>query len=312
MSASHATSPDHATARPEVEGLRVAFEDADLLGMVYAETYRARRDNLPHARDEACQLDRDVEGCDGLCALAVAQVISDVVGYYARQVERGTSAPLKNPGGYARQMVRLRHLDIVRALTTPDGAYQRPDRLTKTATRPAYLPLSDDIDGILISSAMLYLRSGSSSTTWEAVCRAAANSARRQGYDLDDDAARDRLDNVVSSAIASGGRAETFVRRELLDPCAARAPRVSIDDERVTLPAIPESSGTLAEIDGDEASHALVRLVHRLDERLRKHGGWARAGQRTKVAVIADELEVDDQAVATDLADAVDELTAIA
>lgn len=293
----------------QTDRLREAFADPDLLGMVYAETYRSRRDHLPHRAARACLLDREEAGCDGLCSLAITLVIEDLVAYYGRQLARGRIGELDNPGGYARTIVRCRHRDVVRSLTIPEGGYHRPERLADAAAQPAYLGLSDEADGLLVSAAMHYLRSGRTRTTWSAVCEHAESVGRRRGAALAPGEARTRLDRFVARALATGGRAEAFVRRELLDLLDARSVSVTDDIERHA--ARSAAAGRNAD---DQLSHALdaralADLLTELDRTLAGDGGWEGAPRRARYRAVRRRFGLPDQDRAVqELVAAVEEL----
>lgn len=267
--------------------LRAIFEDVDVLGMVYAETYRARRDNLPHRSDAACLLTEEVVGCDGLCSAAVAGVIDDAVGFYRRQLVRGVVGELLNPGGYARTIIRQRHLDVVRALTTPDGGYRRPERIADPAKRPAYLGLADEVDGLLVSASMFFLRSGRTVTTWARVCEHAEATCIRKGFSLEPGEGRVRLDRFVAAALRKGGRAEAFVRREVLDLLAARSvtPVAAVADHTEVL-APGQDEQHEAALD----RHLLKGLLGSIDAALVASGGWSGAAQADRVAAVQQAL----------------------
>lgn len=261
---------------------RATLDSADVLGMLYAETYTSRRDLLPHSGDAACLLHRPAPGCDGLCSLAVALIIDDLVGYYHRQVAGGRIAALDNPGGYARSLVRLRHRDVVSALTRPDGGYARPERLARAATRPHYLGL-DDAEGLLLATAIAYLRSGSTPTDLDKVGAAAEAACRRAGHRVTHGEGPALLRGVIAHLLTTGGRAASFVQREVLDLLAAR----SIDSLRDGDDATPAGHVGHSDSDAEERladALYLREIVTRVEAHLTSVGGWRRAS-------IADRAE---------------------
>lgn len=279
------TTPANPTLGDE---LRAAFNDADLIGMVYAESFAARRDNLPHHGNTACGLGRAVPGCDGLCSTAIVLIIEDLIGFYRRQLDRGQIGRLDNPGGYARTIIRRRHLDVVRALTRPEGGYARPERIADLSKAPAYLGLSDDIDARLVSATMFYLRSETTTTTWQRVCDNAHATCTRHGLTLADGEARVRLDGFIDRALAAGGRAEEFVRREILDLLDARQTTVTdeLADNLASIRTL-EHDRTDAALD----EHAITSLLDNLDAHLDQHGGWGTAphsARREAVTLLID------------------------
>lgn len=269
------------------ERLRRIFDDADALGMVYAETYRARRDNLPHDVDAACGLTRQVPGCDGLCSVAIAEVIEDLVGFYRRQLQRGVADDLANPGGYARSIIRKRHLDVIRALATPEDGYRRPERIADASKRPAYLRLVDDIDGLLVAASMFYLRSGATPTDWARVCEHAEATCRRKGHHLSPGEGQSRLDRFVAGALEAGGRAEAFVRRELLDLLAARSV-TSVANFRGR--STPTGTEPDEHIDAGLDRAYVTALLKAVDAELTSAGGWSQATPAERREAVARAL----------------------
>ena len=274
MSARTTTQPATPLHHPTTH-LRTLLHQEDALGMVYAETWRARRDNLPHRGDTACLLGSDAPGCDGLCAVAVVEVIEDVVGFYGRQLERGTVEPLRSPGGYARTIVRRRHLDVVRSLTTPEGGYSRPERLAHPDKRPAYLGLRDTVDGRILSAVIFYLRSNDSPTDWGRVCGHAEAACLRLGISLAPGEAESRLQRIVSHALADGGRAARFIEREVLELLRARMVIPLPQD----VPAgVAEYSLPMTQRPLDASQQQVIdEVLYRLHETFAEHGGWNNA-----------------------------------
>lgn len=273
--------------------LRSRLHQVDLLGMVAAETYHARRNHLPHTRDVACLIDAEAEGCEGLCFEAILAVVEDTVGFYRRQLERGDIGTLDNPGGYARRIVQRRHLDVVRSFTIPDGGYTRPERLADAKTRPAYLGLRDDIDGRIVAATIQFLRSGTSPVSWPALCEQAESACLRHGLPISPGEARERLDHLIDRAQAHGGRRAEFFRREILDLYHQRQTQMTSAPHVLTSTAL-----TVSPVNDIDQQHvdalALADLLDRLDARLKTHGGWDYADDRARRTAIERELPTTD------------------
>ena len=269
--------------------LRSFLHQVDLIGMVAAETYDARRNHLPHHRDVACLIDAEAEGCEGLCFEAILAVIDDTVGFYRRQLDRGDIGTLDNPGGYARCIIQRRHLDVVRSFTIPTGGYSRPERLADAKTRPAYLGLRDDIDGRIVAATTQFLRSGTQPVTWTALCEHAETACLRRGLAIAPGEARTRLDHLIDTSQADNGRRGEFFRREILDPYPRRQTHMT------GMPHLSESTSLTVAHPGDiDQNHvdalALTDLLERIDAHLDAHGGWDYADRDARRAAIEHEL----------------------
>lgn len=277
-----------AVANPNAlaQELRSALDSTDALGMLYAETYATRRDNLPHDTNAACLLGRDAPGCEGLCAQAVVEVREDLVAYYRRQVASGRIGPLDNPGGYARTIVRLRHRDVVCALTRPNGGYARPERLARP-TRPAYLDL-DEVDGRILASAIAFLRSGLSPTDLEQVGASCEQACVRAGIAIATGEGLLRLERIIATSQAGNARAATFVQREILDLLAARRVELHGDIE-VAQDDRRDRDGRTDDVE-DLVTDAvtLQDLIEQVQRRLASYGGWGPAPQSARERALRD------------------------